>query len=156
MSLVDGSPPSIPCSPTPRCSANPAISPREKLTGAQEIQRLIGRAMRAAIDLQKLGPRTIWIDCDVLQADGGTRTAAITGAYVALAIAVHTLVQYKAIPKWPMTDSVAATSVGIVNGLAMLDLCYEEDARADVDMNIVVTGRNKFVEVQATSERVPF
>jgi len=121
-----------------------------------EIQRLIGRSLRAVIDLGALGERSIIVDCDVLQADGGTRTAAITGAYVALAIAIETLVEYKAIPKSPILDSVAATSVGIVNGAPMLDLSYEEDSRADVDMNIVLTGRNKFVELQATSERLPF
>ena len=121
-----------------------------------EIQRLIGRSLRSIVDLAALGERSIIVDCDVLQADGGTRTAAITGAYVALAIAIRTLVEYKAIAKSPIIDSVAATSVGIVNGVPMLDLCYEEDSRADVDMNVVLTGANKFVEVQATSERVPF
>src|SRR5438270_6422029 len=121
-----------------------------------EIQRLIGRSLRAAIDLNLLGERSITVDCDVLQADGGTRTAAITGAYVALAIAIGTLVKYKTLPKSPMIDSVAATSVGIVGGEPMLDLSYEEDSRADVDMNVVMTGSGKFVEVQATSERNPF
>jgi ribonuclease PH len=96
------------------------------------------------------------VDCDVLQADGGTRTAAITGAYVALAIALRTLVKFKVLPKSPLVDSVAATSVGIVGGVAMLDLCYEEDSRADVDMNVVMTGANKFVELQATAERTTF
>ena len=136
-------------------------TPREVTKGkpsgrTHEIQRLIGRSLRSVVDLAALGERSIIVDCDVLQADGGTRTAAITGAYVALAIAVKTLVKYKAIPKWPITDSVAATSVGIVGGTAMLDLCYEEDSRADVDMNLVMTGADKFIEIQATSERVAF
>ena len=121
-----------------------------------EIQRLIGRSLRAAVDLPALGERSIIVDCDVLQADGGTRTAAITGAYVALAIALDTLVKFKALPKSPLLDSVAATSVGIVAGEPMLDLAYEEDSRADVDMNVVMTGSGKFVELQATSERRPF
>ena len=136
-------------------------TPREVTKGkpsgrTHEIQRLIGRSLRSVVDLAALGERSIIVDCDVLQADGGTRTAAITGAYVALAIAVKTLVKYKAIPKGPITDSVAATSVGIVGGTAMLDLCYEEDSRADVDMNLVMTGADKFIEIQATSERVAF
>ena len=121
-----------------------------------EIQRLIGRSLRAAVNLHALGERSIIVDCDVLQADGGTRTAAITGAYVALAIAINTLVKYKALPKSPLLDSVAATSVGIIAGEPMLDLAYEEDSRADVDMNVVMTGSGKFVELQATSERNPF
>ncbi len=121
-----------------------------------EIQRLIGRSLRAIVDLAALGERSIIIDCDVIQADGGTRTAAITGAYVALTIAINTLVKYKALPKSPLLDSLAATSVGLVGGTAMLDLCYEEDSRADVDMNIVLTGTGKFVEIQATSEHAPF
>ena len=121
-----------------------------------EIQRLIGRSLRAAVDLNALGERSIIVDCDVLQADGGTRTAAITGAYVALAIAINTLVKYKVLPKSPLLDSVAATSVGIIAGTPMLDLAYEEDSRADVDMNVVMTGSDKFVELQATSERSPF
>jgi ribonuclease PH len=121
-----------------------------------EIQRLIGRSLRAVVDLAALGERSIIVDCDVLQADGGTRTAAITGAYVALAIALGTLVKFKVLPKSPLLDSVAATSVGIVGGTPMLDLAYEEDSRADVDMNVVMTGSNKFVEVQATAEHMPF
>jgi ribonuclease PH len=121
-----------------------------------EIQRLIGRSLRSVVDLSALGERSVVIDCDVLQADGGTRTAAITGAYVALAIALRTLVKYKVIGKSPLIDSVAATSVGIVQGVPMLDLCYEEDSRADVDMNVIMTGSNKFVELQATAERTPF
>ncbi len=121
-----------------------------------EIQRLIGRSLRAAVDLTLLGERSVIVDCDVLQADGGTRTAAITGSYVALAIALGTLVKYKTLARSPIIDSVAATSVGIVGGEPMLDLSYEEDSRADVDMNVVMTGAGKFVEVQATSERNPF
>lgn len=121
-----------------------------------EIQRLIGRSLRSVVDLAALGERSIIVDCDVLQADGGTRTAAITGAYVALAIAIGTLVKFKVVAKSPITDSVAATSVGIISGVPMLDLCYEEDSRADVDMNVVITGAGKFVELQATAERTPF
>ena len=136
-------------------------TPREITKGrpsgrTHEIQRLIGRSLRSVVDLFALGERSIIIDCDVLQADGGTRTASITGAYVALATAINTLVKYKAVPKTPLLDSVSATSVGIVSGTPLLDLCYEEDSRADVDMNLVLTGSNKFIEIQATSERVPF
>lgn len=136
-------------------------TPREVTKGRQsgrthEIQRLIGRSLRAVVDLAALGERSIIVDCDVLQADGGTRTAAITGAYVALSIAIETLVKYKVIARSPLTDSVAATSVGVVGGAVMLDLAYEEDSRADVDMNIVMTGAGKFVELQATSEKNAF
>jgi ribonuclease PH len=136
-------------------------TPREIAKGrpsgrTHEIQRLIGRSLRSVVDLTSLGERSVIVDCDVLQADGGTRTAAITGAYVALAMALSTLVKFKIIPKFPLTDSVAATSVGIVGGASMLDLCYEEDSRAEVDMNVVMTGSNKFVELQATAERTPF
>lgn len=136
-------------------------TPRELTKGrpsgrTHEIQRLIGRALRSVVDLKALGERSIIVDCDVIQADGGTRTAAITGAYVALAIALNTLVDYKALPKTPLIDSVAATSVGLVGGVPMLDLAYEEDSRADVDMNVVMTGSNKFVELQATAEQLAF
>jgi ribonuclease PH len=136
-------------------------TPREVSKGRQsgrthEIQRLIGRSLRSVVDLAALGERSVIVDCDVLQADGGTRTAAITGAYVALAIALGTLVKFKAVAKSPLLDSVAATSVGIVKGVPMLDLCYEEDSRADVDMNVIMTGADKFVELQATAERTPF
>lgn len=128
-----------------------------KLSGrTHEIQRLIGRSLRAVVDLAALGECSVIVDCDVLQADGGTRTAAITGAYVALAVALETLVKYKVVPKSPIVDSVAATSVGIVGGDAMLDLCYDEDSRAEVDMNVVMTGSGKFIELQATAEREPF
>lgn len=118
----------------------------------QEIQRLIGRALRAAVDLKKLGERTLWIDCDVLQADGGTRTAAISGAYVAVADAVAYLLKNKKINETALTSSVAAVSVGILAEQPILDLCYTEDASAEVDMNIVMTGKGKFVEVQGTAE----
>ena len=121
-----------------------------------EIQRLIGRSLRSIVDLDALGERSIVIDCDVLQADGGTRTAAITGAYVALAIAISTLVKFKVLTASPLLDSVAATSVGIVGGASLLDLSYEEDSRADIDMNLVMTGSDKFIEIQATAERSPF
>ena len=136
-------------------------TPRELTKGrpsgrTHEIQRLIGRSLRSVVDLAALGERSIIVDCDVLQADGGTRTAAITGAYIALAFALNTLVKFKVVPKSPLLDSVAATSVGVLGGDVMLDLAYEEDSRADVDMNIVMTGSGKFVEVQATAEHTPF
>jgi len=136
-------------------------SPREVVKGRQsgrthEIQRLIGRSLRAVVDLEALGERSVMIDCDVIQADGGTRTASITGAYVALAVAVGQLVQFGTLKKSPLVDAVAATSVGIVNGAPMLDLDYQEDSRADVDMNVVMTGSGKFIEVQATAEHKPF
>jgi ribonuclease PH len=130
---------------------------RGKLTGrTQEIQRLIGRGLRAVADLETLGERTLWIDCDVLQADGGTRTCAVTGAYVALALAVERLLARKAIERSPLRDSVAAISVGVVDGRVMLDLCYQEDSRAEVDMNVVATGAGRFVEVQGTAEQGTF
>jgi ribonuclease PH len=134
---------------------------REASTGkvggrTQEIQRLIGRSLRSVTNLTALGERTIWIDCDVIQADGGTRTASITGAFVALALALEKLVQAGTLPSVPLRDTVAAVSVGIVDGHELLDLSYEEDSRADVDMNIVMTAANKFVEVQATAEHQVF
>src|SRR5881392_4319386 len=119
---------------------------------SQEIQRLIGRALRAAIDLEKLGPRTIWVDCDVLQADGGTRTAAITGAYVALSLAIKKLLVDQKLKESPLLKAVAAASVGIVNRQVLLDLCYVEDAAAQVDMNIVMTEAGEFIELQGTGE----
>lgn len=122
----------------------------------QEIQRLVGRSMRAVVDMECLGARTIWLDCDVIQADGGTRTASITGAYVALSLAVARLRESGAMALDPLRTSVAAVSVGIVGGTVLLDLCYEEDSRADVDMNIVMTGDGRFVEVQGTAEAAPF
>lgn len=121
-----------------------------------EIQRLIGRSLRAVTDLGKLGERTIWIDCDVIQADGGTRTASITGGYVALVEAVRGWVARGVIGVDPIKDSVAAVSIGVIDGKIHLDLCYEEDSKADVDMNFVMTGSGKFVEVQGTAESAPF
>lgn len=122
----------------------------------QEIRRLIGRALRMAVDLDLLGERTLMIDCDVLQADGGTRTASITGAYVATMIALKKLIDAGEVPSNVVKSSVAAISVGIVNGEPLLDLCYVEDSRADVDFNVVMTGEGKFIEVQGTGEAAPF
>jgi ribonuclease PH len=128
-----------------------------KLDGrSQEIQRLIGRSLRAAIDLEKLGSRTVWIDCDVLQADGGTRTASITGAYVALELAVKKLIKSKKLKESPIKNAVAAVSVGIVQGVPVLDLDYIEDKDASVDMNVVMTGDEKFIEVQGSGEEAVF
>jgi ribonuclease PH len=132
-------------------------SSRGKVGGrTHEIQRLIGRSLRAIADLKSLGERTIWIDCDVIQADGGTRTASITGAYVALAEAARGWLDRGIMIREPIKDSVAAVSVGIIDGKILLDLCYEEDSRADVDMNFVMTGSGKFIEVQGTAESAPF
>ena len=136
-------------------------TPREVTKGrpsgrTHEIQRLIGRSLRAVTDTEKLGERTVFIDCDVLQADGGTRTASITGAFVALGLAMKAMVESGTLRSLPISDFVAATSVGIVDGTVMLDLCYEEDSRAEVDMNLVITGRGKLIEVQATAEHKPF
>ena len=122
----------------------------------QEIQRLIGRALRAVVDLDKLGARTVWVDCDVLQADGGTRTAAITGAFAALRIALNRLMKAGVLAEDPIKEAVAAVSVGMVGGRALLDLCYAEDVDADVDMNVVMTASGRFVEVQGTAEDKPF
>jgi ribonuclease PH len=122
----------------------------------QEIQRLIGRSLRSVMRLPELGERTIWIDCDVLQADGGTRTASITGGFVALVLALQRMRETGVIKSLPVQDHVAATSVGVVGGLPMLDLAYDEDSRADVDMNIVKTGDGRFIEVQGTAEGPPF
>jgi ribonuclease PH len=134
---------------------------REAARGKQggrthEIQRLIGRSMRAIVDMAKLGERTLWIDCDVIQADGGTRTASITGGFVAMALAMQKLVACGTLKQLPLKDTVAAISVGIVDGEPMLDLAYEEDSRAAVDMNYVLTGSNQFIEIQATAEHEPF
>lgn len=123
---------------------------------SQEIQRLIGRALRAALDLTKLGARTVWIDCDVLQADGGTRTAAITGGYVALALAVRRLLAAGRLEASPLAPSVAAVSVGVVRQQVLLDLCYAEDAAAEVDMNLVMGEGGKFIEIQGTAEKAAF
>ena len=130
---------------------------RGKIEGrTQEIQRLIGRSLRAVIDMEKLGERTIWIDCDVLEADGGTRTASITGAYVAVALAMKQLLADGKIETNPLRTAVAAISVGIVDGVPLLDLCYTEDVKAAVDMNVVMTDAGQFVEVQGTGEEAPF
>jgi ribonuclease PH len=143
----------------PRATAK--RTPREVTKGrpsgrTHEIQRLIGRALRSVIDTSVLGERTVAIDCDVIQADGGTRTASITGAFVALSLAVRQLMKFGSLKRSPIRDSVAAVSVGLVRGVPMLDLNYEEDSQADVDMNVVMTGSGKFVEVQGTAEHDPF
>jgi ribonuclease PH len=136
-------------------------TPREASTGrrsgrSQEIQRLIGRSLRTAVDLNAVGERTIWVDCDVIEADGGTRTAAITGAWVALAQSLERLAASRAIDAVPLRSRVAAVSVGIVDGAPLLDLDYPEDSRAEVDLNIVMTDTGEFVEIQGTAEREPF
>lgn len=132
-------------------------SSRGRLSGrTQEIQRLIGRSLRSVVDLPALGERTIWLDCDVIQADGGTRTASITGAFAALALAIHKLLEDGVLEKSPLLDFVAAVSVGIVEDEPRLDLSYVEDSNAEVDMNVVMTGRGEFVEVQGTAEGKPF
>ncbi|HEX6208561.1 MAG TPA: ribonuclease PH [Actinomycetota bacterium] len=136
-------------------------TPREVNRGrpsgrTQEIQRLIGRSLRAVTDLERMGERSITVDCDVLQADAGTRTASITGGYVALALALRSLEEQGLAPSGVLTDSVAAVSTGIVGGLPLLDLCYDEDAEAEVDFNVVMTGSGKLVEVQGTAEGDPF
>lgn len=136
-------------------------SPRESVKGKQggrtlEIQRLVGRALRAVIDTSRLGERTIWIDCDVIQADGGTRTASITGSFIALADAVGVLKKKDLIKVNPLTDYLAAISIGKVGGQVMVDLAYEEDSHAEVDLNLVMTGAGQYVEVQGTAEKTPF
>lgn len=136
-------------------------TPREVTRGrpsgrTHEIQRLIGRSLRSVVDTTLLGERTILLDCDVLQADGGTRTASITGAYAAMAIAIRNLARFGSIRANPVRDYLGAVSVGVVNGTVLTDLCYEEDSRADVDMNIVMTGAGRFVELQATAEKLTF
>ncbi len=123
---------------------------------SQEIQRLIGRAMRAALDLEKLGTRTIWVDCDVLQADGGTRTAAVTGAFVALSLAIRKLLATGKLAADPIRHAIAAVSVGILEKRALLDLCYTEDAAAEVDLNLVVNSAGEFIELQGTGEEATF
>jgi ribonuclease PH len=138
-------------------SRNVRESSRGKVSGrTQEIQRLIGRALRSVVDLEALGERTIWLDCDVIQADGGTRTASITGAYVAMVSAMSKLIGKPGVSKLPVTDFLAAVSVGILGEKAHLDLCYAEDSQAKVDMNIVMTGKGKYVEIQGTGEEAPF
>jgi ribonuclease PH len=136
-------------------------TPREAVKGKQggrtlEIQRLVGRALRSVTDMAQMGERSIWIDCDVIQADGGTRTASITGSFIALADALTVLKKKELIKKRPLTDYLAAISVGRVGGEVLVDLAYEEDSTAEVDMNLVMTGRGRYVEVQGTAERVPF
>jgi ribonuclease PH len=143
----------------PRATAK--RTPREVNKGrpsgrTHEIQRLIGRSLRSVVDMGALGERTVMVDCDVIQADGGTRTASITGAFVAVVLALRKLVEFKAIKTMPIRDYVAATSVGLVGSVPMLDLCYDEDSRADVDMNVVMTGGGRFIEVQATAEHAAF
>jgi len=136
---------------TPRDSARGNVSGR-----SAEIQRLIGRSLRASLDMGLLGERTLVVDCDVLQADGGTRTTAITGAFVAVVLALLKLKSQRSLPGWPVRDQVAAVSVGIANGRSLLDLDYEEDSRAATDLNLVGTARRGIVEVQGTAEREPF
>jgi len=144
----------MPCSTNPRSQRE---SPGGKLGGrTQEIQRLIGRSLRAVVDMEKLGKRTIWIDCDVLQADGGTRTASITGGFVALRLAIDKLLQAGTLESDPIIESLAAVSVGVVDGAPVLDLDYPEDYRAEVDMNVVMTESGRFVELQGSAEGEPF
>jgi len=136
-------------------------TPRESTMGrvagrTQEIQRMIGRSLRSVVDLKALGELTIWIDCDVMQADGGTRTAAITGSFIALYDALYCLLKQKRISEIPLSEYVAATSVGIVGGEPRLDLCFQEDTGAQVDMNVVMTDTGKIIEIQGTAERYPF
>jgi ribonuclease PH len=141
--------------------ATSSRTPREVTRGhpsgrTHEIQRLIGRSLRSVVDMSALGDRTVIVDCDVLQADGGTRTASITGAYVALVLALKKLVEFKTLKALPVVERVAATSVGILGGDPILDLCYDEDSSAEVDMNVVMTGSGRFVELQATAEKTSF
>jgi ribonuclease PH len=143
--------------PRSTLTRTPRESTRGRIGGrTHEIQRLIGRSLRSVVDLKALGERTITLDCDVIQADGGTRTASITGAFVALGLAIERLLEAGTLKRSPVRDFVAATSVGIVEGEPLLDLNYEEDSRAEVDMNVVLTGRGDFVELQATAEQNPF
>ncbi|GAB6991460.1 ribonuclease PH [Paenibacillus pini] len=138
-------------------SRNQREAARGKLTGrTMEIQRLIGRALRSVVNLHALGERTITLDCDVIQADGGTRTTSITGSFVALAIAIHKIAQQHKLPVFPITDYLASVSVGVVGGQTLLDLNYEEDSKAKVDMNLVMTGSGAYVELQGTGEESPF
>ena len=143
--------------PRATVTRTPRDSSRGRVAGrSQEIQRLIGRSLRAVTDLNALGERTLIVDCDVIQADGGTRTAAITGSYVALHQAMQTLVNMGVLSSIPLESAVAATSAGIVHGYQLLDLCYDEDSNAEVDFNVVMTSQGKFVEVQGTAEANPF
>ena len=134
---------------------------RPQVTGTisgrtHEIQRLIGRSLRCAVDMKKLGEKTIWLDCDVIEADGGTRTAAITGSFIALFDCLHSLVDRKILPEIPITDFVAAVSLGIVNDDILIDLCFAEDSAAQVDMNVVMNSSGKFIEIQSSAEGYPF
>lgn len=136
-------------------------TPREVSRGrpsgrTSEIQRLIGRSLRAAVDFSKLGERSIFIDCDVVQADGGTRTAAVTGGWLALALAVRRMLAFEFLQEDPVIRQIAAVSVGVIKGVPLLDLCYEEDARAQTDMNVVMTSQGEYIELQATAENSPF
>ncbi|MDP3980027.1 MAG: ribonuclease PH [Chlamydiota bacterium] len=132
-------------------------STKGKLNGrTQEIQRLIGRSLRGVVNLKALGERTIWIDCDVLSADGGTRTASISGGFIALSLAINKLIKENALSESPIKEAVAAISIGIVDGNPVVDLCYEEDVRAEVDMNIVMTESGRLIEIQGTAEHAPF
>jgi len=144
----------IPRATTTRTTRESSVGRKSGRT--QEIQRLIGRSMRAAVELEKLGERQVWIDCDVIEADGGTRTASITGAFIALSLAVKKLMASNKLTQNPIRSHVAAVSVGIVGGVPMLDLNYVEDSGADVDFNLVMTDRDEFVEIQGTAERFPF
>jgi ribonuclease PH len=141
--------------------SSPKRIPRESSTGkvnsrGREIQRLIGRSLRAAVDLNLLGERTIHVDCDVIQADGGTRTASVTGSYVALAETINAIMPDNKIDKSPLVQPIAAVSVGLIEGRPLLDLCYREDSQADTDMNVVMTSDGRLVEIQATAEGQPF
>ncbi len=169
VSVEERVPPFLKGSGTGWITAEYAMLPRATLTRtqrdsvrghvggrSQEIQRFIGRSLRAAIDMKALGERTLTVDCDVLQADGGTRTAAITGAYIALHRALHAVANMGVISSVPIKSAVAATSVGIVHGYKLLDLCYDEDSNAEVDFNVVMTSKGEFVEVQGTAEGKPF
>jgi ribonuclease PH len=143
--------------PSSTNTRTPREASKGKLSGrTQEIQRLIGRSLRSIVDLEKLGERTVWIDCDVIQADGGTRCASITGSFIALMLAMKKLKKDKLINQIPVRDYVAAISVGIINGKNLLDLDYSEDSEADVDLNVIKTGSGGFVEIQGTAEREPF
>ncbi|PJK17450.1 ribonuclease PH [Chryseomicrobium excrementi] len=138
-------------------SRSPREAAKGKISGrTMEIQRLIGRALRSVVDLEALGERTIWVDCDVIQADGGTRTASITGAFVAMTLAISRLVEEKQLPVFPVRDFLAAVSVGVLESGAVADLNYEEDFAAHVDMNLVMTGKGEFVEIQGTGEEATF
>ena len=164
-SVEESVPPFLKGSGTGWVTAEYGMLPRSCMTRIQrgkdsgrtfEIQRLVGRSLRAVTNMKDIGERTIWIDCDVIQADGGTRTASITGSFVALADALQSLKKRSLIAKIPLKDFVAATSVGIVNGSVLLDLAYDEDSKAEVDMNIVMTGSSEFIEIQGTAERRTF